>query len=111
MNGAPKQEENAAFGSVTPTSVPASFAVKPETKWYMTSAPESRATGGRTPKASAVSSTIVFGCGPRAFGMTLGFAVSGYEKRVFSVVARLVRSSSCGSVCSIFRPGSGGRSR
>ena len=27
MNGAPKQAENVAFGSLTPTSVPASFAV------------------------------------------------------------------------------------
>ncbi len=27
MNGAPKQAENVAFGSLTPTSVPASLAV------------------------------------------------------------------------------------
>ena len=27
MNGAPKQVENVAFGSLTPTSVPASLAV------------------------------------------------------------------------------------
>ena len=32
MNGAPKQVLNVAFGSVTPFSVPASFAVYPERK-------------------------------------------------------------------------------
>jgi hypothetical protein len=31
-NGAPKQVENVGCGSVTPISVPASFAVKPERK-------------------------------------------------------------------------------
>ena len=59
MNGAPKQALNAAFGSVTPTSVPASLAVKPDTKWYITSFGVSTETGGNTPKASAVSSTMV----------------------------------------------------
>ena len=77
MNGAPKQALKAACGSVTPTSVPASLAVKPETKWYMTSCLSSTATGGSTPKASAVRSTIVSGCGPRPPGMTFGLHESG----------------------------------
>ena len=35
MNGAPKQVENVGCGSVTPISVPASFAVNPERNQYM----------------------------------------------------------------------------
>ena len=72
MKGDPKQALKAAFGSVTPTSVPASFEVKPDTKWYMTSSFSRIDTGGSTPKASAVRRTIVFGEGPRAFSMTIG---------------------------------------
>ena len=61
MKGAPKHALNVACGPGSPTSVPASFAVKPCTKWYITSLPSRRDSGGSTPKASAVSSTIVSG--------------------------------------------------
>src|SRR5699024_254565 len=77
MNGAPKQAENAACGSVIPTSVPASFEVKPDTKWYITLFSSSTDIGGRTPNASAVNKTMVCGCGPRAPRATLGLADSG----------------------------------
>ena len=77
MNGAPKHGEKVAAGSVTPTSVPASLAVKPVTKWYITSSGSRIATGGSTPKASAVSSTIVRGWGPRCPGATCGLHSSG----------------------------------
>src|SRR5258706_12934121 len=108
MKGAPKQALKAACGSVMPTSVPASLAVKPETKWYMTSLPSSTATGGRTPKASAVSSTIVLGGGPCDLGITFGVAESGYEKGVFFVVDLSERSSCCRSNSFIFLPSSDG---
>ena len=108
MNGAPKHALKVASGPVSPTSVPASFAVKPCTKWYITSLPSRRDTGGSTPKASAVSSTMVSGCEPRAPSATFGLQDSGYEKRVFSVIERSVRSSSRGSVSSIRFPGRGG---
>ena len=77
MNGAPKQELNVASGSSSPTSVPASFAVNPWTKWYITSSPSRTDTGGRTPKASAVSSTMVTGCPPREPSATFGLHARG----------------------------------
>ena len=77
MNGPPKQAEKVACGSVTPTSVPASLEVKPVTKWYMTSSALRIETGGSTPNASAVSSTMVSGCGPRAPSATPGLQSSG----------------------------------
>ena len=77
MNGDPKHELNVAWGSVTPTSVPASFEVNPITKWYMTSSSVRIEIGGSTPKASAVSRTIVWGCGPAAPSATLGLQASG----------------------------------
>src|SRR5215472_8756235 len=51
-NGPPKQGENVACGSVTPISVPATFAVYPLMKWYIACAGESALTGGSTPNAS-----------------------------------------------------------
>ena len=64
MKGEPKQALKAALGSVTPISVPASFEVKPDTKWYMTSSFSRIDTGGSTPKASAVRKMTFFGCDP-----------------------------------------------
>src|SRR6476646_4916289 len=52
--GPPKQGENVACGSVTPISVPATFAVYPLMKWYIAWAGESALTGGSTPNASHV---------------------------------------------------------
>ena len=61
MNGAPKQVENAALGSVTPRSVPATLAVYPERTWNIAWAGVKRASGGRMPKASAVNITMSVG--------------------------------------------------
>src|SRR6185436_428658 len=62
MNGAPKQVENVACGSLpSPFSVPATFAVYPDRKWYMAWLGVSLAIGGITPKASAVSMTMFLG--------------------------------------------------
>ena len=47
MNGAPKQAENVASGSVTPISVPATFAVYPLMKWYIAWPGVSLLTGAR----------------------------------------------------------------
>ena len=56
MKCAPKQVEKVGCGSLPkPFSVPATLAVKPERKWYMAWLGVSRAMGGKTPKASAVS--------------------------------------------------------
>src|SRR5690606_8553496 len=77
MNGAPKQVENVGCGSVTPRSVPATFEVKPERKWYIACAGVSLAIGGSTPKASQVSITTLRGQPPRAVGLALAIASSG----------------------------------
>ncbi len=50
---APKQAENVGVGSVTPRSVPASLAVKPE-EVILRLAGSQAETGGSTPNASAV---------------------------------------------------------
>src|SRR5512143_1528404 len=63
-NGAPKQVLKVAFGSVTPFSVPATFAVYPDRKWYIAPSGVRREIGGRTPNASAVSITMFCGCPP-----------------------------------------------
>ena len=64
INGAPKQVENTAFGSLPrPTSVPATCAVYPDRKWYIACSELSLAIGGMTPNASQVSMTTFFGCG------------------------------------------------
>jgi len=61
MKGAPKQALKVAEGSSTPRSVPATFAVYPLRKWYMAWLALNRATGGSTPKASAVSMITALG--------------------------------------------------
>src|SRR4051812_8771597 len=61
-NGPPKQGEKVAVASVTPTSVPATFAVYPLMKWYIAWAGVRRDTGGRTPKASQVRKITSEGC-------------------------------------------------
>src|SRR5512145_2196158 len=78
-NGPPKQGENVAEGSLTPSSVPATLAVYPLMKWYMAWAGVSEATGGRIPTASQVRKTTSVGCpathGTRALGIdSIGYA-------------------------------------
>ncbi len=70
--GAPKQALKLGWGSVIPRSVPATFAVYPERKWYMAWGRLSRDTGGRTPKASAVRKITFLGCPPRSSRVALG---------------------------------------
>ena len=48
MNGAPKQALKVACGSVMPRSVPATFAVYPEMKWYIACSGVNFETGGNT---------------------------------------------------------------
>src|SRR5262245_45265529 len=85
-NGAPKHAENAALGSVTPTSVPATLAVYPARYWYIAWSRVSVHTGGNTPNASQVRKIIVFGCPPLDTGrLMLSMCSMGYETRVFSV--------------------------
>ena len=86
MNAAPKQAENVASGSFTPTSVPATFAVYPLMKWYMACSGVSFDTGGSTPKASAVRKMTSVGC-PATHGMrALAMCSIGYAPRVFWVM-------------------------
>lgn len=47
----PKQAEKVACGSVTPSSVPATLAVYPLTKWYMVWPRDNLLTGGNTLRA------------------------------------------------------------
>ena len=61
MNGCPKHVEKVGCGSVTPISVPASFAVNPERNQYCACSRERRASGGRMPNASAVRNTTLRG--------------------------------------------------
>ena len=92
MNGAPKHAENVATGSVMPRSVPATFAVYPEMKWYSACACVRREIGGSTPNASAVSMITSVGCPPVPDGTMLSRCVIGYAPRVFSVSVASSRS-------------------
>src|SRR5699024_672809 len=84
-NGAPKQAENVASGSVMPRSVPASLLVYPLKKWYIACSFVNLLIGGSTPDASAVRKIIVFGW-PAILDDTILFIFSnGYAARVFSV--------------------------
>ncbi len=76
MKGAPKHVENVGCGSVTPISVPASFAVNPERNQYCAWSRVSRAIGGRIPKASAVRKTTFCGCPAIFDGWALGICSS-----------------------------------
>src|ERR1043165_2295568 len=67
-NGPPKQGENVADGSLTPTSVPATLAVYPLMKWYIAWAADSELTGGSTPNASHVRKMMSVGW-PATHGM------------------------------------------
>src|SRR5207302_2568229 len=71
-NGAPKQVEKVALGSVTPRSVPATLAVYPDRKWYIACAGERRAIGGMIPYASQVRNRICDGCPPTPPGTWFG---------------------------------------
>src|SRR5262249_43297826 len=85
-NGPPKQGENVADGSLTPTSVPANLAVYPLMKWYIACAGDSELTGGSTPNASQVRKTTSVGW-PETHGMrALRMKWMGYAPRVFSVM-------------------------
>ena len=92
MNGAPKHVENVGCGSVTPISVPASFAVNPERNQYCAWSLVRRAIGGRIPKASAVRNTTLLGCPAIFDGWAFGICSSSYAARVFSVFESSSRS-------------------
>jgi hypothetical protein len=62
IKAAPKHVEKVAVGSLIPRSVPATFAVYPDMKWYIASPGLNFATGGRTPKASQERKMMLFGC-------------------------------------------------
>ena len=85
MNGSPKSAENVGWGSTTPSSVPATFEVKPAMKWYMAASRERREIGGRTPKASHVRNRTTLGTPPRPSSLTLLMYSTGYATRVFWV--------------------------
>src|SRR6266404_941884 len=71
-NGAPKQVENVALGSVTPRYEPATFAVYPDRKWYIACAGERREIGGMTPYASQVRNRMCDGWPPAPPGTWFG---------------------------------------
>ena len=52
--------EKVGCGEVTPLSVPANFAVKPDRKWYLVCPGDNLETGGKTPNASAVKKITFF---------------------------------------------------
>lgn len=97
-NTPPKQAENVASGSVTPSSVPATLAVYPEMKWYIACSLVRRDTGGSTPNASQHSRTRLRGWGPTQGMRALSMWWMGYDARVFSVTA--FESKSTVRVCS-----------
>ena len=80
-------------GSVTPISVPASFAVNPERNQYIAWSRLSRAIGGRIPNASAVRNTTELGRPARLAGKAFAIRSSLYAARVFSVFAASSRST------------------
>ena len=67
----PKQAEKVGVGSVTPRSVPASFAVNPDKKWYCVWFAVRRDTGGNTPNASAVRKMTFVACPAFETGLTM----------------------------------------
>src|SRR5699024_2310757 len=69
-NGAPKQAENVASGSVMPRSVPASLLVYPLKKWYIACSFVNLLIGGNVPEASAVKNMMAFGW-PATLGETI----------------------------------------
>ena len=73
-NGAPKQAEKVAEGSVTPRSVPATLAVYPERKWYIAWSAVSRAMV-RAALAGALDE-VAFTLDP-VFGVEVPAAVPG----------------------------------
>ena len=83
MNGAPKQVENVAIGSVIPISVPATLAVYPEMKWYAAWAGESLAIGGSTPNASHVRKTMLSGWPAVESSVRFSIDSMGYDALVF----------------------------
>ena len=68
---APKQAEKVGVGLSTPLSVPASFAVKPDKKWYWASSLLNIDTAGKTPKASAVKKITLLAWPPFEIGWTI----------------------------------------
>src|SRR6478736_4085527 len=101
-NGAPKHVENVGWGSVTPSSVPASFAVNPERNQYIACSRESRAIGGSTAKASAARKTTELGCPARFVGRAFAMRSSLYAALVFSVFASSSRSTTPASSTATF---------
>ena len=77
IKGDPKQAEKVAWGSVTPRSVPATFAVYPLMKWYMACSGVSLEIGGSTPKASAVRKIIFSGWFPIPVSLAFGIKSIG----------------------------------
>ena len=67
---APKHAEKVGVGSVIPRSVPASFEVKPERKYYLVWSGVRIDTGGSTPNASAERKITFLAAGPR-LGLTM----------------------------------------
>src|SRR6516225_8877257 len=76
-NGAAKQVENSGSTPTKPFSVPATFAVYPERKWYIACAGVSLAIGGITPNASAVRKITFLGCPARPVLLARGMKSSG----------------------------------
>ena len=63
--------EKVGVGWVMPRSVPASFEVKPDRKWYCICSVVRRETGGRTPNASAARKITFDGWPARDTGLTI----------------------------------------
>src|SRR6516225_8840023 len=82
--GPPKHGEKVACGSVTPTSVPATFAVYPLMKWYIAWAGERKLTGGSTPNASQVRKMTSLGWPATQGIFALWMNAIGYAPLVFS---------------------------
>jgi len=73
----PKQAEKVGSGSSIPISVPATFAVYPEIKWYIAYSGVNLEIGGKTPKASQVKKIIFLACPPIEGNLALGICSKG----------------------------------
>ena len=71
---------------LVPTSVPATFAVYPDMKWYMACPEFNLEIGGKTPKASAVKKIMFSGDLPVESAFAFSMKFTGYATRVFSVL-------------------------
>lgn len=76
-NASPKHGEKVLYGSFMPTSVPATFDVYPEIKWYIAYSGDNFEIGGKTPNESQVKNIRLLGWPPTAGNLAFFICCKG----------------------------------